>query len=73
WQVLTDDRPGRASDDEITLFDSVGFAIEDFTALKFLYDSITGTDYYETIDLIAEPTDPKNLFALVDVRQPATV
>ncbi len=73
WQVLTGDAVGRRSNDELTLFDSVGFAIEDFCALKFLYDATTGTDYYETIDLVAEPTDPKNLFALVDLKQPATV
>jgi ornithine cyclodeaminase len=73
WQVLTGEAKGRTSDDELTLFDSVGFAIEDFSALKFLYDATTGTDYYETIDLIAEPPDPKNLFALVDLHQPATV
>ncbi len=73
WRVLTGDAVGRTSNDELTLFDSVGFAIEDFCALKFLYDSISGTDYYETIDLVAEPTDPKNLFALVDLKQPATV
>ncbi len=72
-QVLTGDADGRTSPDEITLFDSVGFAVEDFCALKFLYAATTGTDYYETIDLIAEPTDPKNLFALVDVKQPATL
>ena len=73
WQVLTGDAAGRRSNDEITLFDSVGFAIEDFCALKFLFDATTGTDYFESIDLIAEPTDPKNLFALVDVKQPAAV
>jgi ornithine cyclodeaminase len=73
WQVLTGEAEGRMSDDELTLFDSVGFAIEDFCALKFLYDATTGTDYFETIDLIAEPTDPKNLFALVDLHQPATI
>lgn len=73
WQVLTGEATGRTSDDELTMFDSVGFAIEDFTALKFLYGATTGTDYYETIDLVAEPSDPKNLFALVDVAQPAPV
>jgi ornithine cyclodeaminase len=62
WQVLTGDRPGRVSDDELTVFDSVGFAIEDFCALRFLNDSITGTDYYDDIDLVAEPANPKDLF-----------
>lgn len=73
WRVLTGDADGRTSADELTLFDSVGFAIEDFSALKFLYDATTGTDYYETIDLVAEPADPKDLFALVAAQQPAAV
>ncbi len=73
WQVLTGDAVGRADDHELTLFDSVGFAIEDFCALKFLYDATTGTDYFDTIDLIAEPANPKDLFSLVDVKQPASV
>lgn len=73
WQVLTGEAAGRTSDDQLTVFDSVGFAVEDFTALKFLYERTTGTDYYETIDLVAEPTDPKNLFALVEAKQPAAV
>lgn len=71
WQVLTGAAPGRQSEDELTVFDSVGFAIEDFTALRFLYEHTTGTDYYETIDLVAEPTDPKNLFELVRTDRPA--
>ena len=62
WQVLTGERPGRTSDDELTIFDSGGFAIEDFCALRYLHREITGTDYYEEIHLIAEPSDPKNLF-----------
>lgn len=62
WQVLTGDRLGRTSDDELTVFDSVGFAVEDFCALRFLNDAITGTDYYDEIDLVAEPGNPKNLF-----------
>ena len=69
WQVLTGDRVGRTSDAELTVFDSVGFAIEDFCALRYLDAVLTapgGERYYETIDLIAEPADPKNLFSLVE-------
>lgn len=69
WQVLTGERPGRQTDDELTIFDSVGFAIEDFCALRFLHTHLTGTDHYETIDLIAEPADPKNLFGEVAARR----
>ena len=37
WQVLTGARPGRRNDGEITIFDGVGFAIEDFSALRYVY------------------------------------
>jgi ornithine cyclodeaminase len=65
WEVITGRTAGRASPDRITLFDSVGFAVEDFSTLCFLRDLVKGTPYFEDIDLIAEPADPKNLFALL--------
>ena len=40
WQVMNGDVPGRQDDQQITLFDSVGFAIEDFSALRYVYDQI---------------------------------
>jgi ornithine cyclodeaminase len=73
WQVLTGDAAGRTSEDQLTIFDSVGFAIEDFTALCFLNSRLDGTDYYEDIDLVAEPVDPKNLFALIDAHRPVAI
>ena len=36
WKVIAGKHAGRTSDEEITLFDSVGFAIEDFSALRYL-------------------------------------
>jgi len=65
WRVLTDQNAGRTSDDQITIFDSVGFAIEDFSALRYLRDSVDGTSFFDEIDLIADPADPKDLFGLV--------
>ncbi|HET7412333.1 MAG TPA: ornithine cyclodeaminase, partial [Pararhizobium sp.] len=65
WEVITGSKPGRASAGQITLFDSVGFAVEDFSVLTFLRDRVQGTPYVRDIDLIAEPNDPKNLFALL--------
>ena len=73
WRVLTGDAPGRTDDDQLTIFDSVGFAIEDFAALTFLNARLDGTDYYDELDLIAEPADPKNLFELIEVRRPTVV
>lgn len=65
WRVLRGEASGRTSAEQITVFDSVGFAIEDFSALRYLDAAIDGTDYFTEVDIIAEPADPKNLFALV--------
>lgn len=66
WQVVTGDVQGRRSEQDITIFDSVGFATEDFSALRYLKDKILGTDFYTEIDLVAEPEDPRNLFGLLN-------
>ncbi|MBF0890752.1 ornithine cyclodeaminase [Gluconobacter sp. LMG 1744] len=66
WQVMTGDVQGRRSEQDITIFDSVGFATEDFSALRYLRDKILGTDFYTEIDLVAEPEDPRNLFGLLN-------
>lgn len=70
WQVLTGEAPGRKSAEQVTLFDSVGFAIEDFTALRYVRDSVDATDFYEDIDLVANPDDPKDLFGFVGAFSP---
>ncbi len=76
WQVLTGSAVGRqagpAGAAQITVFDSVGFAIEDFSALRYARDAVDGTDYYEDIDLVANPDDPKNLFGLVGALSPVS-
>jgi ornithine cyclodeaminase len=73
WEVILRTAPGRVSNEQITIFDSVGFAIEDFAALRFVRDAVNGTDFYESVDLIAEPADPKNLFGVVTAAAPVTV
>lgn len=65
WQVIAGERMGRRSRDQITIFDSVGFATEDFSALRYLWDSVSGTDFYDEIDLLTEPGDPRDLFGLL--------
>lgn len=70
WKVLTGAAQGRTSDEEITLYDSVGFAISDFSALRCVRDATAGTDLQVPIDLIANPDDPKDLFSLVKAPVP---
>ncbi|QGX98123.1 ornithine cyclodeaminase [Roseovarius faecimaris] len=65
WEVMSGLKPGRSSDKQITLFDSVGFAIEDFSALRFVRDRIAGTDLYFDLDLLADPDDPRDLFGML--------
>jgi ornithine cyclodeaminase len=74
WRVVTGRAAGRVSDEQITIFDSVGFAIEDFSALRYAMDAVAGTDLVSMLDLVAEPADPKNLFGLVaSTREPVGV
>jgi ornithine cyclodeaminase len=55
--------PGRTSPHEITLFDSVGFALEDYSALRFLYLLLQEQKgLRREIDLVPSLQDPKDLF-----------
>lgn len=65
WEVLSGAAPGRRSDAEVTLFDSVGFALEDYSALRYLRDVAERLDIGNLIELVPSPRDPKNLFALL--------
>jgi ornithine cyclodeaminase len=62
WRVLTGAAPGRRSAAEITVFDSVGFALEDFAALSVLRDCARELGLGRPVDLIPALDDPKNLF-----------
>ncbi|MBM1631904.1 ornithine cyclodeaminase [Sulfitobacter mediterraneus] len=65
WQVLTGQAKGRSDDKQITLFDSVGFAIEDFSALRYVRDQIEETGLFHPLDLLADPDDPRDLFGML--------
>ncbi|MEQ6247879.1 ornithine cyclodeaminase [Sulfitobacter sp. HNIBRBA3233] len=65
WQVATGEAAGRRDAKQITLFDSVGFAIEDFSALVYVRDAIKGTDFFQPLDMLADPDDPRDLFGMV--------
>jgi len=65
WQVITGAAKGRRNDSQITLFDSVGFATEDFSALRYLRDQVKRTGQYQELDMLADPDDPRDLFGMV--------
>jgi ornithine cyclodeaminase len=61
--VVNGSVPGRAGIDEVTIFDSVGFALEDFSALRLLHRLLSEhADLRRTIDLVPALDDPKDLF-----------
>jgi ornithine cyclodeaminase len=65
WQVITGAKQGRTDAAEVTLFDGVGFAIEDFSALRYVHNQIKDTPFYVDIDLVADPDDPRDLFGMI--------
>ena len=65
WQVMLGEKPGRTGDRQITLFDSVGLAIEDFSALRYVHSRIKGTPFFAELDMLTDPDDPRDLFGMV--------
>jgi ornithine cyclodeaminase len=63
WQLLTGSASGRESAEQITIFDSVGFAMEDFSMLRYLHKTALELDLGEDISLVPTMDDPKNLFS----------
>jgi ornithine cyclodeaminase len=65
WRVMAGLEPGRTGERQITLFDSVGFAIEDFSALRYVKRQIEQTGLYDELDLLADPDEPRDLFGML--------
>ncbi len=65
WQVINGAKAGRTSAAQITLFDGVGFATEDFSALRYVHDQLEDGNFYQDLDMVADPDDPRDLFGMV--------
>ncbi|MEC5163252.1 MULTISPECIES: ornithine cyclodeaminase [unclassified Janthinobacterium] len=63
WRVLAGEQPGREHAGQVTVFDSVGFALEDFSALRYVHDLAAAHDIGVATELVPTPADPKDLFA----------
>lgn len=66
YEVITGAKKGRESDDEITLFDSVGIGLEDYSALRMTYELAEKHGFGETRTLIPDITDPKDLLSVIE-------
>jgi len=64
-QVISGEAEGRTSAEQVTLFDSVGFAVEDFSALRYVHDRLPGTGFSIDLDLLADPDEPRDLFGML--------
>lgn len=65
WRVLAQHQPGRTKPHEVTVFDSVGFALEDFSALRFMRDAACKLEIGSNLSLVPQLNDPKNLFSFI--------
>jgi len=73
WRVLAGDASGRQHSAQVTVFDSVGFAMEDFSALRFLRDSARELGLGAPLALIPEMADPRDLFGQLALPAAATL
>jgi ornithine cyclodeaminase len=71
WQVISGNQPGRQAATDVTVFDSVGFALEDYSALHYMRDAAMRLGVGQPLSLIPQLPDPKDLFALVRPGAPA--
>jgi ornithine cyclodeaminase len=60
--VVSGKTPGRVGPKDVSIFDSVGFALNDFSALRYLHRLDRELSGGTVIDLIPSLDDPKDLF-----------
>ena len=70
WCVLSGEKSGRTSAEQITVFDSVGFALEDYSALTFVRDAAAELGIGDIVWLVPRTANPKNLFGVLRTAQP---
>lgn len=68
WRVLNGEASGRNGSNDITIFDSVGFALEDYSALRLLYEHANQQGIGRDVALIPELQDPRNLYSMIQAQ-----
>ncbi|MDO4594586.1 MAG: ornithine cyclodeaminase [Tissierellia bacterium] len=63
--VIKTKKPIDRKDSDITIFDSVGFAIEDYSILRMIYEIAKEEDLGKEISMVPVLDDPKNLYGLI--------
>jgi len=62
WRVLSGIETGRQSAEQVTVFDSVGFALEDYSALRYVHEQCEKRNLGVDVELVPWADDPKDLF-----------
>ena len=62
WRVLAGTAAGRQSAAQVTVFDSVGFALEDYSTLRYVLAQAEQRQLGAAVDLVPPADDPKDLF-----------
>jgi len=65
WEIIQAKKMTRETDSETTFFDSVGFALEDFSILRLVYQLAQDMNLGEEVNLIPLLDNPKDLFGLL--------
>jgi ornithine cyclodeaminase len=65
YELVNNTKIGRENEYEITLYDSVGIALEDYSALTLTYELANKYNIGQEIGLIPILKDPKNLVSFV--------
>jgi len=68
WRVMSAQASGRTNASQVTVFDSVGFALEDYSALTFIRDIANEYHIGKTVELIPALNNPKNLFGALELQ-----
>lgn len=65
WRVLDGQAAGREHPDQVTVFDSVGIALEDYSALRDVHDLALARGIGEDVALVPPGANPKDLFGRI--------
>lgn len=66
WELIRGSKVGRENADEVTIFDSVGFAVEDFSVLRLTHDLAHKYGIGQEVDMVPPIADPKNLISVLN-------
>ncbi len=69
WELLKGTQLARSSANEITIFDSVGFAIEDFSVLKLTHNLTEKYNIGEPMNMTPNLSNPKDLFSVLKLNK----